>query len=41
MEKGRIVQEGTFDDLSDEVRARYGLRKVDVEDKRIRASAVV
>mgnify|MGYP000382808293 FL=1 len=34
MEKGRIVQEGTFDDLSDEVRARYGLRKVDVEDKR-------
>ena len=28
MEKGRIVQEGTFDDLS------YGLRKVDVEDKR-------
>ena len=34
MEKGRIVQEGTFDDLSDEVRERYGLRKVDVEDKR-------
>ena len=41
MEKGRIVQEGTFDDLSDEVRARYGLRKVDVEDKKTRASAVV